>query len=150
MFFQIFCALVTSMAIVYSEDLDLWPHVIGQLWHLCNRLNDIQNNCNSIFICFSNQAYVRISGKRSNNTEFLTRSFRILEKRQLRICSNSLHTHRLIELQFFRFFTLFRCILTILRRNATVSNSSLTLKTVSPRNCIRMTVSLILKALCMM
>ena len=83
MFFQIFSALISSVAIIYCKNLNFWPLV---LWHFGGfrcRLNDIQNNSYSIFITFSDKSNMSISCKRFYNSEFLVWCFWYLKVLEL-------------------------------------------------------------------
>ena len=88
MFFQIFCTLISSMTIIDSKNLYFWPLFFWHFRFFFLGLNNIQNNGNSVFICFSDQTYMSISCKWFYNTEFLIRSLRILKHWQSWACSN--------------------------------------------------------------
>lgn len=66
---EVFSTLVAAMAVVDSEDLDLWPLVLLDLVLFAIRLNNIQNDCNPVFIYFSDEAHVGVSGERFDNAE---------------------------------------------------------------------------------
>ena len=66
-FFYIFSTFVATMPIKYSKYLNLRPVLDTRLFS--RRLNDIQNYCDSIFICFSNCSDVCIRCKTPNWTK---------------------------------------------------------------------------------
>ena len=72
MLFQILCTLIASVAIVDSENLYFWPQIIHSFWHFGKWLNHIQNNCDSILICFSDESHMGICSKRTNDSKFFT------------------------------------------------------------------------------
>lgn len=76
---QVFCTLISSVAIVYSKDLNFRPLFFWHFRFFLFRLDNIQNNGNSVFICFSYQANMRICCKGFNNSEFFICCFWILK-----------------------------------------------------------------------
>ena len=51
------------MAIIDRKDLNLRPILIGNFWIFVYRLYKIQNNCNSVFISFSDKTHMGICSK---------------------------------------------------------------------------------------
>ena len=51
------------MAIIDRKDLNLRPILIGNFWRFVYRLYNIQNNCNSVFISFSDKTNMGICSK---------------------------------------------------------------------------------------
>jgi hypothetical protein len=72
---EILSALVSSMAIVNCKDLDLGPLVLPDFGFLADRLNNIQYNCNSVFICFAHQTNVSVCCKALHHSELFVRRF---------------------------------------------------------------------------
>ena len=79
MLLEILSTLVSSVSIVNCEYLYLWPNWFADLWLLGKRLNYVQNDCNTIFILFSNEANVSVSCKRFHNAKLLVGCFRHLK-----------------------------------------------------------------------
>lgn len=52
MLFQIFSALISSMAVIYCKNLNFWPLVFWHFRSFCWRLDNIQYNSYSVFITF--------------------------------------------------------------------------------------------------
>ena len=101
MFFQIFSALISSVAIIYCKNLNFWPLVLWHFWSFCCRLNDIQNNSYSIFITFSDKSNMSISCKRFYNSKFLIWCFWYLKVLELWSAANMQIVWRwLIKLYF--------------------------------------------------
>lgn len=59
--FQVLGTFTSSMAVKNSENLDLGPQLIIYLRLLKFRLNHIENDCDTIFVCFPDQARVCVS-----------------------------------------------------------------------------------------
>ena len=79
MLFQIFRTLIASVTVVDSKYLYLGPLIVRHFRFFLLRLNNIQNNRNSIFICFSDQANMCIRSKRFDDSELLVGRFWILK-----------------------------------------------------------------------
>ena len=86
-FFQILSALVASMAIVDCENLNLRPLVFCDFRLLAERLNYVENNCYSIFICLSDKPNMSVCRKRPNNSELFIGCLGVLKIREERTCS---------------------------------------------------------------
>lgn len=69
MLFQIFSALVATMAVVYGKNLDLRPFVFRKFWLFLLRLYNVKYNRNPILICLSHQPHMSVGSKRFNNAK---------------------------------------------------------------------------------
>lgn len=79
MLFQILRTLIASVPVIDRKYLYLGPLIIRHFRLLLLRLNNIQNNRNSIFICFSDQTNMCIRSKRFDDSELLVGRFWILK-----------------------------------------------------------------------
>jgi len=86
--FQVLGALVASVAVVHREDLDLGPLFLCHLRLFQHRLDDVEDNGNSVFVGFANKADVGVGRERLNHSEFFTRRLRVGEHDELAACSN--------------------------------------------------------------
>lgn len=75
MLFQILRTLIASVPVIDRKYLYLGPLIIRHFRLLLLRLNNIQNNRNSIFICFSDQTNMCIRSKRFDDSELLVGRF---------------------------------------------------------------------------
>lgn len=147
MLFQVLCALVAAVAVVDSEDLDFGPEIVGEFGLLGDWLDHVEDDGDSILVCFSDQADVGVRSEGTDDAEFLVGCLGILEKWKLRGRPNTRHSHRLIKLHFLLLLYLFGRILPVLWRYAAMPITCLTLDTIPPRNGVGMTVPLILEIL---
>jgi hypothetical protein len=79
MLFQILCALIASVTVIDRKYLYLGPLIVRHFRLFLLRLNNIQNNGNSIFICFSDQTNMGIRSKRFDDSKLLVGCFWILK-----------------------------------------------------------------------
>ena len=70
MFFQIFSALISSMAVIHCKNLYFGPLFFWHFRRFSCWLNDIQNNSNSIFITFPDESHMSICCEGFYNSEF--------------------------------------------------------------------------------
>jgi hypothetical protein len=75
MLFQILCALIASVTVIDRKYLYLGPLIVRHFRLFLLRLNNIQNNGNSIFICFSDQTNMGIRSKRFDDSKLLVGCF---------------------------------------------------------------------------
>lgn len=68
---EILCTLVTAMTIVNSEDLDLWPLLLRNLGLLIGRLDDVEDDGDSVLVGLSHQADVCVGSERLDNAKLL-------------------------------------------------------------------------------
>lgn len=66
---QIFSTLTTTMPIIDTENLNIWP--VLDLRILLSRLYHIENDSNPVFILLSNYTYVCVGSKRSYCSKWL-------------------------------------------------------------------------------
>lgn len=53
-FFEVLCALITTMTIINSKNLDFGPVLLGHFWLFQLWLDDVQDNGDTVFVGFSN------------------------------------------------------------------------------------------------
>ena len=78
--FEIFSAFASSMSIVDTKDLQLWPLVSGYPWIFCLRLNDVQDNRDPIFVCLAHSADICIRCKGLDRAESFGANLACLEE----------------------------------------------------------------------
>ena len=59
--FKVFGTLTTAMTVVNTEDLELWPLLIGDTWHFICRLDHVEDYGNSVFVRLPDDSDIRIS-----------------------------------------------------------------------------------------
>lgn len=72
-FLEVLSTLVASMAIVHGKYLNLRPLVVGDFLRLCLRLNDVQNDCDSVLVGFTHEADVSVSSEGAHRAKLLFR-----------------------------------------------------------------------------
>ena len=82
--FQILGALIAAMTIINRENLDLRPLIIGNFGLLCGRLNNVENDSDSVLICFPHETNMCVGCERPDDSEPLIAGFWVLEYSKLR------------------------------------------------------------------
>ena len=67
------------MAVINGENLDFWPVLLRHFWLFHLRLDDVQDDSNTVFVGFSDEADVSIGGEGTDDTETLVWGFWVLE-----------------------------------------------------------------------
>lgn len=88
MLFQVLRTLIASVTVIHRKYLYLGPLIIRHFRLFLLGLNNIQNNRNSIFVCFSDQTNMCIRSKRFDDSKLLVGCFWILKHWQRAACPN--------------------------------------------------------------
>lgn len=59
------------MAVINGENLDFWPVLLRHFWLFHLRLDDVQDDSNTVFVGFSDEADVSIGGEGTDDTKTL-------------------------------------------------------------------------------
>ena len=84
MLFQILSALVTTVAIVNSEYLYFGPQILTDFGLFSGWLDDVKNNCNTIFIGFPDETNMCVGCERPYYSKPLVACFWVLKYTKLR------------------------------------------------------------------
>jgi hypothetical protein len=80
---QILCTLVTAVAIIHGKYLNLWPVWLRHFRFFQNWLNDVEDDCNTVFIGFPHETYVSVCSEAPHHPKTFVRRLWVLKRGQI-------------------------------------------------------------------